>query len=224
MGEISLVILCPVLDRPHRVVPLIESVNACTPDAHLLFLCSYDDRAEIKAVVQAGAEHVVVPWRAGPADFSRKINLGAQSTTEEWIFVGADDLQFTVGWFEAALFAHHRTQACVVGTNDTHNWRTVSGQHSTHFLVHRDYLECGTVDGPGKILSECYDHQWCDDECIQTAMWRGTYVHAHQAIVVHDHPHWGTAPMDGTYSKATRATAEDQALYESRKHLWGRNR
>jgi len=220
----TLAILIPVLDRPQRVEPLIESVNACTPEANLLFLCSPGDAAEIEAVKASGANHVVVPWPCGPGDFARKQNYGFAQTEEEWVFCGADDLVFHHGWFESCMATHHRSRACVIGTVDKGNWRTVSGQHSTHFLVHRDYLECGTIDEPGKIFNESYDHQWTDDECVQTAMWRGTYAHAHTAIVEHQHPHWGTATMDQTYEKATRATAQDQALYESRKHLWGKVR
>jgi len=224
MAASSLVILVPVLSRPHRVDPLLASIEVSTPDARVLFLCSPGDDDEIAAVKAAGAEHVIVPWPVGPSDFSRKINYGARETTEEWIFVGADDLEFTPGWFDACLFAHKRTQACVVGTNDGGNARVISGQHSTHFLVHRDYLECGTIDTPGLLLNPEYTHEFTDDECIQTAIWRGTYVHAHQALVKHLHPDWGLAKMDATYDRGRAGREHDRALYMTRAPMWGRGR
>lgn len=220
----SLAILVPVLDRPQRVGPLIESVNACTPDANLLFLCSPGDRAEIKAVEKSGANHVVVPWPCGPGDYSRKMNLGFRETTEEFVFLGADDLRFHPGWFEACLEAHHRTSACVIGTNDGSNARVLAGQHSTHTLVHRDYGACGTVDRADILLTEMYTHEFVDDEFIQTAIWRNTYVHARSARVEHLHPDWGLAEMDDTYRRGRSGRAQDQRTYMSRAPMWGRGR
>jgi glycosyltransferase involved in cell wall biosynthesis len=220
----SLAILIPVLNRPHRVAPLIESVNACTPEANLLFLCSPGDKDEIKAVEQAGANHVIVPWRNGPADYARKMNLGFKTTTEQFIFLGADDIRFQPGWFEACLEVHQRTNACVIGTNDGANARVLSGQHSTHTLVHRDYGECGTIDRPDLLLTELYTHEFVDDELVQTAIWRGTYAHARLAIVTHDHPDWGKAEMDDTYRLGRAGRAQDQQTYMSRAPMWGRGR
>jgi hypothetical protein len=167
----SVAVLTPVLARPHRVAPLVESILAaarfvpCRP----VFLCTPGDAAEIAAVQAAEAEHpevelIVVGWPSGPGDYALKINLGAQAVADEWLFTGADDLDYRPGWAERTLACHLETRACVVGTNDGGNRLTADGRHSTHTLVHRDYLECGTVDEPesGKLLHEHYGHMFCN--------------------------------------------------------------
>ena len=194
--------------------------------AELVFICNQDDAAEIEAVHAEGYEPRIVPWSAGPGDWAKKLNHAFLIYREhhEWCFLGADDLAFRHGWIEACLRAHRRTGACVIGTNDLGNPRVSKGFHSTHPLVHRDYLECGTVDEDGIILHPGYDHQFVDDEFIQTARMRGTFAFARDAVVEHLHPHWGKAEMDATYEKALAHTHADAALFGDRRHLWLRGR
>ena len=225
----SLLVGVPVLARPQNAAPLVDNLIETTPSAALVFLYSPGDSAEedaCEALLSSNVHVVPMIFPAGPGDFAKKHNFGflyAYDSDYDFYFVGADDLTFHPGWYEACLDAHAKTGACVIGTRDLGNQRTMNGWHSTHFLVHRDYLECGTIDEAGILLHEGYDHQFCDDECIQTARWRRTYA-ASQAVVEHRHPHWGKAAMDATYEKALRATHADQALYESRRHMFGRGR
>lgn len=159
-------LLIPVLDRPHRVAPFLEQLEASLdptlPIVLPVFLCSQGDEAQIAAVHQAAVYPKVVPWPQSRGDYAKKINYGLRETQTEWVFLGADDLAFQPGWLAAALACHERTGACVVGTNDLGNNRVTSGEHSTHTLVHRDYLECGTADEPGLILHEGYWHNFCN--------------------------------------------------------------
>lgn len=215
-------IIVPVLGRPEKAAPLVENIRAATRDveAGIYFVCSPSDADEIRACKATGATVLVVNWEPGPGDYARKINYGYRATGEPWIFTGADDLIFHPRWataaFTAGLGAH------VIGTNDLHNPRVVAGMHSTHTLVARSYAnECGTVDGPGLIYHEGYDHQFCDDEMVRTAQWRGAWAFAREAHVEHLHPHFGGAEMDATYRKALAATLADSRLFQSRCHLWG---
>lgn len=218
-------LLIPVLDRPRRVLPLVESAAEATNRAGSIpvFICSPGDDAEIRAVVDAQAELIIVPWEAGKGDYARKLNhampLCAEAYDAEWLFLGADDLLFQSRWLDRCLDRNRRTGACVIGTNDLGNSRTVAGHHSTHSLVHRDYLECGSVDGP-ELLHEGYWHNYVDDEFVQTAMWRNTYSHARDARVEHLHPDWGKGGMDDTYRRGKAHFNDDRAYYWSRKHLW----
>ena len=216
----------PVLGRPQNAQPISESIHASVHAAEVLFLCSLSDRAQIDAAYTWGDAIDVMPFAAGPGDFARKHNAGYRYAVDlnfDWYFVGADDLTFHPGWFEACMREHEHTGACVIGTNDLHNKNVQKGLYATHFLVHRDYLECGTIDEDGKILHEGYDHQSVDIEFCQTANYRGTYAHAFDAIVEHRHPHWGLAEMDATYEKALRRTHEDIALFNARRHMWSRS-
>lgn len=217
-------ILIPVLGRPHRVAPLVESilaaskVTACTP----YFLVSPNDELEMVAVDETpGAVLQVMPFEHGPGDYARKMNWGFANTSEPFVFLAADDLRFLPGWAERAVACWYETNACVVGTNDLGSQRVQSGQHSTHTLVSREYGECGTIDDEKRLLHEGYFHNFVDDEFVQTASYRGTYAQALDCRVEHLHPNWGKAKTDRTYSIGQQHFADDRVLYNKRRALWG---
>jgi hypothetical protein len=113
----------------------------------------------------------------------------------------------------------------VIGTNDLGNPTVMAGKHSTHPLVARWYAdEHGTVDGPGRVVTEAYGHQWTDTELVQTAMSRGAWVFAADSHVRHAHPFWTKGPMDATYEKGMASSREDQRLFARRKSLWSGRR
>lgn len=217
-------VLIPVLGRPTRVRPLLRSLVASETDLRLLpvFLCSPNDLDEQRAVRDAGITPRVVDWLPGAGDYAKKMNLGFREAVTDWIFLAADDLRFNRGWADEAIRVAVANDVCVVGTNDLGNERTVAGYHSTHTLVHRDYGGCGTVDAADRILHEGYDHNYVDDEFVQTAIWRDTYAHAPRSIVEHLHPDWGKGTIDETYVKGKARFYEDRELYRSRKRLWGK--
>jgi hypothetical protein len=223
------VILVPVLGRPHRVQPLLDSITANTKPAHrVLFIVNDTDRAELQALRRAnvapvnegpGPHYVTVPaWRG---TYPCKINVGYQVTDEPLVFSAADDVAFHPGWLEAAQ-AKLSDQIDVVGTADLLNPAVMSGEHSTHTLFRRSYIERegGTVDGNGIVLHEGYPHDFCDAEFIETAKQRGRFVHAPDSVVEHIH-HWGgKAPMDKTYRRGRRGRNAGKVLYEKRRKLW----
>lgn len=199
-----------------------------TPGAIPVFLCNDDDEAEQAAVRAAGLEPVAVPWPMADAraDYPRKMNFGYRYAQEvlgaEWVFLAADDVAFHGGWWEICQGAWDETGVCVIGTNDLGNPRTVAGNHSTHTLVHADYVRnCGgTIDGDPLLFHEGYWHNFCDDEFIRTAMARGSYTHAHGALVEHLHPNWRKAQDDPVYQRGLAHWNDDSRLYESRTLLW----
>lgn len=216
-GGPSVCILVPVLKRPHRVVPLLESIAAATLEPHrVLFIADEGDSAELTAIEEAGAEYIALK---PPVNYAAKINAGASFAADPFVFLGADDLNFHPGWFEAAL-ARMSEAVAVVGTNDLCNPRVIAGEHATHFLVRRDYLDQGTIDEPGKLLHEGYPHEWVDNEFIETAKHRGAYAHAFDSVVEHLHPMVGKAPMDELYAGQGQRMAAGRRVYRSRRHLW----
>jgi hypothetical protein len=224
----SLVIGIPTLNRPQRIAEVSESAHASVDPANhemrVCWLVSPDDTETIDAVKATEDDMIVVPWQPEHADWARKLNLLYSQMDEEWLLLGADDLKFHPDWFDFCLAAAHRHGkggACVVGTNDLGNSRVVAGYHSTHPLVHRDYINCGgVVDDPTRLLPECYGHWFVDDEFVQTAMVRYTYAHAFSAYVEHMHPEWGKSVRDETYEHGYRSIPADRALFERRKLLW----
>lgn len=224
--KVTVTALIPVLSRPHRVLPLLESFDLSMKleenvEASMLFLLSPGDVEEMHAVRNAGAWRIVVPWRNGPGDYARKVNWGARATTADWLFTGADDLVFHPGWFRAALSAHIKTGCLVVGTNDLMNPSVTKGQASTHSLVHRSYLDRAVVDKPGDLLCELYAHNCVDSELVETARANHMFVAARDSRVEHLHPTWKRAPDDAVYRKGRSQHHRDRRLFNSRRPLWG---
>ena len=212
----ELVVLVPVLKRPHRVAPTLESIQATVPGARTLFIPDPDDDPERAAIRACGADEL--PVEGG---YARKINAGVAATSEPLLFLGADDLDFKPGWFEAAT-AKLREGAEVVGVNDL--VQRPHRTHATHFLMTRAYAERPTIDGsPGDRahpLHEGYTHWFIDDELIATARHRGKYAYAPEAMVEHMHYAGGKAPDDETYFRGREHRFRDQQLFRGRESLW----
>jgi glycosyltransferase involved in cell wall biosynthesis len=227
MEKLKLVILIPVLRRPQNISPLVQSIksNTMIPSKHkyeILFIASPSDDKEINALKEHGANFIVMPEDyEGHGDYAKKINTGFKSIAADWYLTGADDIKFHSGWFEAAMNIYAATKACVIGTNDMGNPRVTAGRHSTHTLVLKEYIdECGTIDEPGKIFHEGYHHNFCDDELVQTAKWRGAWAFSKDSRVEHNHPLWRPVPLDEIYTLGRKFYKEDERLYNIRKKLW----
>jgi glycosyltransferase involved in cell wall biosynthesis len=210
-----LVILVPVLRRPHRVAPLLASIARATTHPHrVVFIADPDDDGEIRAVQESGAGLLI-----HGGGYAAKIHAGVQATTEPLIFLGADDLDFHPGWFEAAS-ARLEGRIRVVGVNDLGHRRVRAGRHATYFLVDRRYVADGTADQPGRLMHDGYHHLFVDDEFVGTAKKRGVIAFATDSIVEHLHPDFGRAPDDETYQRGRARFAADRRLFRSRRHLW----
>lgn len=212
----DLAILIPVLGRPHHIEPLLASIHD-TCDADVFFGVTGSDEDLLAAT--DGMNRVVVPGPF-PGDYARKINLMAGQCDHGLLFLGASDIKFHPGWYEAAT-AKLTEGIGVVGTNDLGSRRVMQGRHSTHSLVTRDYMvEFGTIDEPGKILHEGYIHEFVDDELVETAKHRNAWAMAKNSIVEHLHPNWGKAPSDALYEDQRRRMRAGRVLFNQRRPLW----
>lgn len=242
-------ILVPVLNRPQNARPLFESIEAATPEPHrVLFILSEYDEAERLAVHELWQEgdaregqdyapvldYVIV---GGPGTWAQKINVGFHATEEPFIFTGADDLRFHDGWLREALCVANGRDLTggplpepqdgegpgVIGTDDLCNKRTEVGQHSTHSLVRRAYVDrySGVMDEPNLVLHEGYAHEYADDELVQTAMHRGRYAHAFSSKVQHLHPMCSETEDDDTYRLGRSGTGRSRRHFNLRSRLWG---
>lgn len=214
------IIIVPVLARPHRVLPTLESIASATTSPHrVLFVVSDSDAEERDALEDAGAEHLVVDDRHG--SYPCKVNRAYKASSEPLLFLAADDLDFHPGWLEAATgqLAHG---AMVVGTNDLGNARVLAGTHSTHTLVTRGYADSpgATADRRNTVLHEGYRHWYCDDELVGVARRRGVYSHAHDAVVEHLHPYHGKADRDRTYAAGEAGRRLDRREHARRLSMW----
>ncbi|MCK9921605.1 hypothetical protein MXD61_06830 [Frankia sp. AgPm24] len=214
----ELTILVPMLGRPHRVAPLLASIQATVPAAEVLWLLTPGDHAVVAEVDRAGGRALSVGFARG--DYARKINLGYRVTDRPLLFLAACDLQFHPGWYQAAL-DQFADGIGVVGTNDMGNPRVVAGEHATHSLVTRAYADQGaTADGAGEILHEGYWHEYCDDELVQVARHRGVWAFAANSHVEHLHPDYGKAPSDHMYRRRRPRMRQGAPLFAARRSLW----
>lgn len=216
----GLVIIIPMLGRPHRIDPLLESIDQATPKASILFMLSSNDTAVRTKVRSTGRPYREMSYRS-VGDYATKINNGSACTTEPLIFTAADDLYFHPGWFGHAL-AQLAPGIGVVGTNDLGNPRVIAGDHATHFLITREYAQRGLIDRPTPNLIFCpeYPHEFVDDELVGTAKKRGAWAMAIDSHVEHLHPHWGKAPTDTLYEQQRYRMRLGQSIYRRRFRLW----
>lgn len=218
----ELAFLVPVLNRPHYVRPLLESVRGATPTAHVVFVADPDDLLEIGAIdaeieeSEAFYGDLTISLLIHAGGYAKKINHAVAQTTEPYVFIGADDLRPVAGWFDAAR-KHIDRGVGVVGINDMLPRRR---NHTTHFLVARAYAEMPTVDGGRGPLSEVYAHNFVDDELIATAQSRGQYHYENLAKIHHLHPQGKSAPDDATYRKGRSRFHADRARFAERSRLW----
>ncbi len=220
---IKLAILIPVLRRPQNIYPLISSIKDSTKEPYqVIFIVSPGDREEITELENQTQSFIMMDANyENRGDYAKKINKGFNAVEAEWYFLGADDIKFHPKWFEWAMKAHQKTDACVIGTNDLGNPSVLLGEHSTHSLVLGDYISrCGTIDEPGKILHTGYHHNFCDSELIETAKWRGAWSFSRNSWVEHLHFQWKKGKKDDVYEIGQRDFRLDQQYFEERKKLW----
>ena len=213
-------ILVPILGRPPNA--MLRSLEFSSTEKFQVYLICSPGDSHYDLCLATGYPSFRMDWEAGPGDFAKKINWAFEHSDGDWCFNAADDLRFHPGWDVAALRASTR----VVGTNDLHSPAVQTGRHATHILFARSYI-CeygGTFDDTGAVFSETYDHQFVDNEFVETAKVRSEWSFARDSVVEHLHPVWGKASWDATYEKAFRATKEDTALYQARMNTFRRHR
>jgi hypothetical protein len=218
-------VIVPVLRRPEHAKPFMESLRASTGLATVYAVCSEESDAE--------AWHDAGAWviRTKRISFAEKINdafaepgllthdspLGS-FISEPWVFITGDDVKFYPGWLDHAQQVARNTGAQVVGTNDLGNDRVMDGDHATHMLISREYIDQqgASWDGPGVVCHEGYRHWFVDDEIVTAAKQRGVWAPALASIVEHLHPAWGKAESDDTYVRGQRYAERDHATFKKR--------
>lgn len=212
-------VLVPVMRRPQNAEPFMRSLRASTGLAHAYAVCDLDDEETLGAWQAAGASVVRAAMRVppGPGTFAEKVNLGFRHTTQPWAFICGDDVRFHAGWLDHAQ-ATAGDRYHVIGTNDLTNKRVTSGEHATHLLMRRSYVEeqGGSWDGPGVLAHEGYGHWFVDDEIVLAAKQRNAWAMALGSIVEHLHPIFGKAEDDDVYRLGQTRAKKDQAHFKER--------
>jgi hypothetical protein len=205
------------MKRPENVARLVSSLRKTTPEANVYFVCDAADQAEIAAVMDADAEVLISP---NGHTYAVKANVGLANTSEPWVFLCGDDVEFMPGWLDEARKLSDRFD--VIGTNDTasgvKNPDVASGRHSDHCLFRRAYVDTygAALDGPGVLAPEAYKHWWVDKEQVELAKARGVFTPCLSAVVEHHHPGYEGKPRDGVYMLAIEVAEEDRQTFQAR--------
>src|SRR5688572_1079298 len=217
-------IFLPVLGRPQNAQRVVDSIHASTSvDYSIWFICSLGDTEQIEAAWATDAHRVLIEDFGEEHQYPRKMNRAFALSQEPFCLLGADDVIFSEGWDLEALKVAQETGAGVIGTNDRCNAQVMRGEFSTHPLVRRRYVtdEGGSADGPGVLIHEGYDHNYCDRELCHLAQSREQWAYAPKAEVIHNHPMRGKAPSDATYEKGRKTMMADLHYFFERSALWG---
>jgi hypothetical protein len=199
----------------------MHSLIASTGLARVYAACSEDDDA--KAWEAAGATVV----RTEGVSFAEKVNEAYEWTDEPWVFLVGDDVRFRPGWLDHAQQVAVNTGAKVVGTNDLANPRVTAGDHATHMLIARDYIDTvgaswdrdgdgNPCNGPGVICEEIYGHWYVDDEIVLAAKQRNVWAPALASVVEHLHPIAEKSEMDDTYKRGQASAGRDKLKFSKR--------
>jgi hypothetical protein len=212
MSPASTAILIPVLDRPHRIAPLLANIAQATPEPHIVVFAASDEPT-IAELDPLGAQYI----RDAGDTWPNRINRLFHATTEPYVFLAGDDVLFHRGWLSHAM-REMRDLDGVVVVNDLHN------PAGTSALVSRGYIEreSGCFDTPSVVVFPGYTHNFCDSELFETAGARDRFARCPASVVEHLHPCAGKAEMDSTYRKGCARYLEDKALFETRRRLWTR--
>jgi hypothetical protein len=213
-------VIVPVLHRPQNVKPLMESLRASTGLATAWFVCEPDDLEEIAEVKACGGQVLTDP---DAHTFAEKVNYAYHQTDIEmrsapWLLLVGDDVRFRPGWLDQAQDVARRYKADVIGTNDLANPRVIRGEHATHPMIRRSYIDeqGASWDGPGVACHEGYHHWYVDDEIVMVAKQRGTFQPALGSQVEHLHPIVSKAADDEVYRLGELHAEDDLALFEKR--------
>ena len=206
----------PVLHRPANAKPFMQSLRASTGMADVVAVADEDDLLTIAAWQEQGVKVLTGPEHT----FSEKLNRAYRDAMngQKWLFMCGDDVQFYPGWLDHAEWMGNSFHAKVVGTNDLGNPRVMAGEHGTHLLIDREYIdEVGASwDGPKVVAHEGYRHWFVDDEIVTAARQRNVWVAALGSIVEHLHFLWEKSQVDSTYEEGQAHAEEDRQEFQKR--------
>lgn len=220
------------------VVPVARRDNALTFLESLGRSITQEQRERVVVYVMSDADDILtqeawMKWHGFPypiqhvdahaylrdmGSFAEKVNRGYEISTEPWIFLVGDDVRFHKGWLDQAMATARETRCRVIGTNDLGNPTVMSGQHATHMLISREYVDItgASWDGPGIVCHEGYRHWFVDNEIVEAAKRRDEWAPCLASHVEHLHPYYGKGEMDEVYGIGQAAAGADRALWIDR--------
>ena len=220
-------VLVPSLNRPHRIMETILSLEVATPENYDVFFAVSDKEsiALLDKAIRDGYRNVsyiddsglddqryVTRNNALVREVRRRHEHKRIPETYATVFFGQDDVKFHPGWLEEALKVM-QGDVEVVLVNDLRN------QDGTAALMTLDYTNRAVFDQPGDVFHRGYQHNFADNEQHFTAMMRKVSSRARKSIVEHLNPIFGQSVMsvDSTYALSRRGWNHDAKLWHERR-------
>jgi hypothetical protein len=221
-AELPTAVIVPVMNRPASAAPFMRYMRASTGLANVYAICDPPDTSTQDAWRDAGA-NVIISDRG--YTFAQKVNCGYEHTSEPVLFFTGDDIHPYPGWLDHAQHVMVRDGVGLVATNDLGNARVTSGEHATHPLISRQYIDerGASWDGPKTVAHEGYGHWYVDEEWSWVAKLRGEFGAALGSVVEHLHPIWGKGDDDATYRRGQASVNADRLLWERRVREYARH-
>lgn len=206
----------PTLGRPASLQRVVDNIAEVTTTPYrIVFVCECDDPASYEAAEATGA---AVLYNQGDPSYANSLQTAYENDDSPLFVAANDDFNFRPGWdTESLAVMRSEPWVRVVGLNDGNP----SCNFSTIALVDRRYIveQSGVIDMPGRVFYP-YKHNYVDTEFFCTAVKRGVFKPAREALIVHHHPDFGFCAYDQTYMKSRASFSQDAAKFESRRHLW----
>ena len=212
--------------RAECVGPLVESFHYHRDESTTLyFVVDPDNEPLIKEITPWSGGIVQIITSDRGSTFAQKANVGYLNTTEDWIFLCGEDVEFTPGWLKSPRELSTRWD--VIGTNDaaegeTKNPDVAAGRHADHWFTRRTYIDeqGASLEGPGSFCPEAYFHWWTDKEVIELAKARGVFSPCLDSHVIHLHPGYlgdeQARANDAVYMKAVEWRERDETTWRRR--------
>lgn len=211
----DVVVVVPVMRRPKNATKFMSSIRKATPEgvATVVAVCDDDDHETRRAWERRDA--TVLRAERGRT-FPNKVQHAYLNTSESWILLVGDDVEFQLGWWDAAMAV--ADGHALISTNDCGNPYVTTGELAIHPIMRRTWVDesGGSWDGPGHIAHEGYTHGFVDWEWSTKARDEGMFVFASDCVVKHMHPVWQRGKWDSVYSEGIRRAARDSALFKQR--------
>jgi len=215
----DLAIIVPVIRRPAAAPRFMASLAASSVEVPVYAITDQADSSTRRAWLHAGA--TVMTSTRGHT-FPQKAQFAYEHTTEPWLLLIGDDVDFKEGWFDHAAVWMHNRRVCLIATNDMHNPFVLGGTHATHPIIRRSWInDAGASwDGPGFVAHLGYTHACVDSEWSARAWEDDVFQFVEGCKIEHLHPTWGTGRRDPVYELGMKHYHQDHELFRTRQEKY----
>lgn len=210
-------ILIPNYYRPHHIPRLIENIRKTTRNPYRLTFII--EREDVEAIgmsymhrpAPSCANFIIGNFQS----FGNAINTGYFLTSNEFVFLGVDDIEFSPDWDIEPMRLLSDPAVSVVGHRTIGDGCPEEGLFSCHFTVRRSYVrEHSLVALSPNLVMYPYYHHELDRELYWNAMNRGIFKSCPDSVIRHEQAY------DEVQKKTVSKDDIDRDTYNNRRHLF----